>query len=75
MTGKVPDCIGLSEKEARIRLSAAGHRVCVSYYEGYRALRGADGFCVARQMESTDAGGSPVIELIMCNFKRGIAEL
>ena len=75
MTGEVPDCIGLSEEEAKSRLAAAGYAVFVRCYEGYRALKDADGFCVVCQRESADAMGSPVIELIVCNFKRRIAEL
>lgn len=75
MIREIPHCVGLSEEEAMHRLSAAGHRVCIHRYEGYRTLEGADGFCVVRQRETTDAEDNPVIELIVCNFKRGITEI
>lgn len=75
MTREAPDCTGLSENEARQRLFAAGYSVCVRYYEGFRRLNGADGFCVVCQRESKDAQDRPAIELTVCNFKRGIAEI
>ena len=71
MTGKAPDCTGLPEGEATARLTAAGYRVGIVRYEGYRTLAGADGYCAVRQREMADGPDGPTVELTVCNFKRG----
>lgn len=65
-----PDCTGLTLDEAEARLLADGYGVAVVRLEGYRALPGADGFCVVRQRETTGFPHGPSVELTVCNFKR-----
>lgn len=68
---KAPDCTGLPANEAAARLKAAGFSIRVVRCEGYRALAGADGFCVVRQRQTNEPGEGPLVELTVCNFKRG----
>ncbi|MGI5908628.1 MAG: hypothetical protein ACOX8O_08445 [Christensenellales bacterium] len=65
-----PDCTGLPLNEAEERLLAAGYGVAVVRLEGFRALPGADGFCVVRQRETAGPPNGPSVELTACNFKR-----
>jgi hypothetical protein len=70
----VPDCTGLPEAEALARLAGCGYPVRTVRYAGFRALDGADGLCVVRQRLLPGGKGGPEIELLLCDFKRGVSD-